>query len=68
MIDNWYYGLLEAYDSACIIYGFSWLSFPASDERITSLNDIDKPVNVDPPMTVVALDSDMTPVVPVMLK
>ena len=67
MIKKWDSGFLEAYDSACIITGISWLSFLASDERSASLNDLENPINVALTAAVVALDGAMAPVVAVAL-
>ena len=63
MIANWAYEFLAACDSACIVFGISRLYFLATDERSTSLNDLGKTVNGAPPVTVVALDGVMVPVV-----
>ena len=64
---KWDSGLPAACDSACIIYEISKLSFPASEERSTSLNDIEYIVSIVPPLIVVALDGVMVLVVEISL-
>ena len=67
MIAKWNYGLPSDCDIDCNIYGISQLSFPDSDERITSLNNLGNTVNIAPPVTVVVLDGVMVLIVAVVL-
>ena len=55
MISKWASWIPAACDSPCIISGIYQLSFFASIERSTSLNDLDKTANLAPPVMVVVV-------------
>ena len=55
MAVKWTSGFPAAYHSACIFSRISRLYFSVSVERSTSLNDLGRTANIDPPMTVVVL-------------
>ena len=58
MIAKWDSGFPAACDNTCIIYGIYQLSFYASINRSTSLNDIGRTSSISLPMTVVVLVLD----------
>ena len=58
MIVKWAPGFPAAFDSACIMSGISQLSFYASAESNTYLNNLGTTANLDTPVTVVVVVLD----------